>query len=120
MALTKVLNSVEQKRCDRISGPFICYRGLTLTQDKIDEWSKFRTLSLDGYASCTHSRKVAEYFSEDSYCYQPNKGEKEMVLLVIYMENESSKYYINLNRDDYTCYPDEKEVLLQAGLTAEV
>ena len=43
-----------------------------------------------------------------------------MVLLVIHMENESSKYYINLNRDDYTCYPDENEVLLQAGLTAEV
>jgi len=27
---------------------------------------------------------------------------------------------VNLDSDDYTCYPDEKEVLLQAGLTAEV
>jgi hypothetical protein len=36
------------------------------------------------------------------------------------MENESGKYYINLNRDDYTCYPEEKEILLEAGLTAQI
>jgi hypothetical protein len=36
------------------------------------------------------------------------------------MENESGKYYINLNRDDYTCYTEEKEILLEAGLTAQI
>ena len=25
-----------------------------------------------------------------------------------------------MNRSDYTCYPDEREILLQAGLIAEV
>ena len=36
------------------------------------------------------------------------------------MENESNKHYLCLNRPDYTCYPNEKEVLLQAGLKAKV
>ena len=25
--------------------------------------------------------------------------------------------YVNLNREDYSCYSDEQEVLLQAGLS---
>jgi hypothetical protein len=33
------------------------------------------------------------------------------------MQNESHKHYISLDREDYTCYPDEKEILLQAGIT---
>ena len=36
------------------------------------------------------------------------------------MENESGKFYISLDRDDYTCYPDEREILLQAGISARV
>ena len=43
-----------------------------------------------------------------------------MVLLEITMENESQRHYVSLDREEFTCYPDEKEVLLQAGLTAEV
>ena len=40
------------------------------------------------------------------------------VLQVITMENESSKHFISLDREDYSSYLDEKEILLQAGLTA--
>ena len=36
------------------------------------------------------------------------------------MENKHSKYYICLDREDYTVYIEEKEVLLQAGLVAKV
>jgi hypothetical protein len=36
------------------------------------------------------------------------------------MKNESSKHFISLDRADYTCYLDEKEILLQAGLSAQV
>ena len=36
------------------------------------------------------------------------------------MENKHSKYYICLDRDDYTMYLDEKEILLQAGLKGEL
>jgi|TARA_B110000285_G_C14951128_1_gene526837 hypothetical protein len=28
--------------------------------------------------------------------------------------------YISLNRDDYSCYVEEKEILLQAGLSMKV
>ena len=36
------------------------------------------------------------------------------------MKNESGKHYVSLDRDDITCYPDEMEILLQAGLSAKV
>jgi hypothetical protein len=36
------------------------------------------------------------------------------------MKNESGKHYFSLDRDTYTCHPEEKEVLLQAGLQAKV
>ena len=36
------------------------------------------------------------------------------------MQNESCKHYVCLNRPDYTCYMDEEEILLQAGLFAKV
>jgi hypothetical protein len=36
------------------------------------------------------------------------------------MQNESQKHYISLDREDYTCYPDEKEILLQAGITGQI
>ena len=36
------------------------------------------------------------------------------------MKNESNKHYLSLNRPDYTCYPKEEEIILQAGLKAEI
>ena len=41
-------------------------------------------------------------------------------MLNIEIENQKSKYYICLDREEYTVYPHEKEVLLQAGLVAEI
>ena len=41
-------------------------------------------------------------------------------MLKIGLENKHSKFFICLDREDYTVYLDEKEVLLQAGLLAEV
>lgn len=38
----------------------------------------------------------------------------------ITLENESGKHYICLDRPDYTSYPEEREVLLQAGISAKV
>ena len=39
------------------------------------------------------------------------------MLLNILIENERQMLYVNLNREDYSCYSDEQEVLLQAGLS---
>ena len=36
------------------------------------------------------------------------------------MENETGKHYVFLDSEEYTSYPDEQEVLVQAGLTARV
>jgi hypothetical protein len=36
------------------------------------------------------------------------------------MINETGKHYIYLDNPEYTCYPDEKEILLQAGLILQV
>lgn len=38
----------------------------------------------------------------------------------INLENESGKHYIHLDRHEYTSYPEEEEVLLQAGISAKV
>jgi guanylate kinase len=44
----------------------------------------------------------------------------DQVLLRITMENETGKHYFFLDRAEFTNYPDEQEVLLQAGLMARV
>ena len=36
------------------------------------------------------------------------------------MENKKGKFYICLDRPEYTVYIDEQEVLLQAGLVAQI
>ena len=36
------------------------------------------------------------------------------------MQNETGKHYVSLDTDKFTCYPEEKEILLQAGLTAKL
>ena len=47
-------------------------------------------------------------------------AEHDMVILKITMKNETGKHYISLDRDDYTCYLDEEEMLLQAGIVSKV
>jgi len=44
----------------------------------------------------------------------------DQVILSINFENKKGKHYICMDRSEYTVYLDEKEVLLQAGLRAEV
>ena len=51
------------------------------------------------------------------------KGETDVldqVILSITFENKEGKYYICLDRAEFTVYLDEKEVLIQAGLSAKV
>ena len=38
----------------------------------------------------------------------------------IQMENESGKHYFSLNTAEFTLYPEEKEILLQAGIVGRV
>jgi hypothetical protein len=38
------------------------------------------------------------------------------VLLKITLKNESGRHYFSLDSHKFTCYPDEREILLQAGL----
>ena len=42
------------------------------------------------------------------------------MVLKIKLENKESKYFISLDKPEYTVYPDEEEILLQSGLKAEV
>ena len=50
-----------------------------------------------------------------AFCDDENE-EVWRVLVSISMKNESGKYYFCLDNPDFTNYPDEQEVLLQAGL----
>ena len=44
----------------------------------------------------------------------------DQVILSIAFENKEGKYYICMDRQDYSIYLDEKEVLLQAGLKGKL
>jgi hypothetical protein len=70
---------------------------------------------MDGYRSTSLDFGIARTFAAKG-----ESDEKEQVMLRIFMENKEGRYYICLDREDYTIYLDEKEVLLQAGLIAEI
>lgn len=70
---------------------------------------------MDGYNSASLDEGIARYFALKSETDTNNP-----VLLKIRIENETSKYFISLDREEYTFYPDEKEILLQAGIVAKV
>jgi hypothetical protein len=70
---------------------------------------------LDGYASSSLNKQTAIKFA--AYA---ETDEKYMVLMKITMKNESGKHYISLDRPDYSLYPNEKEILLQAGLRGKI
>lgn len=72
-------------------------------------------IELDGFLSTTTDEQTARRFAA-----RAETDEKDQVLLKITIENESGKHYVLLDKDYYTCYPDEKEILLQAGLSATV
>ena len=63
VALTKVINTIEQKRTDKRMGEFYCYRGLVLKRDEIEKWTKKKELELDGYSSTSFSEKIARNFA---------------------------------------------------------
>lgn len=53
VALTKIIDNIQQKRRDKIIGRFTCYRGLALSKDVIDSWTKNKYIELDGYNSAS-------------------------------------------------------------------
>ena len=92
-----------------INGEFVCYRGISLSNQVLDEWCQKKVLSLDGYNSTSLDQDLAKYFAFDS---AKNSKDSVPVLLIIKMKNESSKHYFCMDMPDYTCFPDEKEILL--------
>ena len=70
---------------------------------------------IEGFRSASEDIRTALDFA-----YKGLDEDTQAVLLKFCLENKRGKYFICLDRDDYTQYPDEKEILLQAGLTVEV
>lgn len=70
---------------------------------------------MDGYRSASLKKNIAKNFAA-----RAEDDKKDKVLLKIILENETGLYYMMLDKEDYTCYPDEKEVILQAGLIAKI
>ena len=86
---------------------------MALTKSVIDDWSSKEFLNIDGYRSSSLDYNMARYFA-----HAGKTDEKLEVVLKIRMENKHGKYYFCLDKDEYTLYLDEQEVLLQAGLVA--
>ena len=113
VALTRIIDSAERNKDDLVNGEFVCYRGISLPNKVLNEWCQNRNISLDGYSSSSRDESLAMYFAFDS---AKTSKDTVPVLLVIKIKNESSKHYFCMDKPDYTCFPDEKEILLQAGL----
>ena len=62
---------------------------------------------MDGYRSTSLKIHVASQFAKNSATHERFK-----IILRINLENKSGKYYICLDRPDYSMYLDECEVLL--------
>ena len=51
-----------------------------------------------------------------SFAVRSETDELEPVLLEIRMDNKSGRHYFSLDTRDYSNYPDEREILIQAGI----
>lgn len=66
-----------------------------------------KVISLDGYNSSSLDERVARRFASTM-----ESDVLDQVLLCIEVKNETGRNYVSLDREDYTCYPDEMELLL--------
>ena len=115
VGLTKIINNIQSKRKDGIKGEFTCFSGIALSKDTIEEWKLKDNLNLDCYRSTSMSESTAR-----SFAARAETDVLDQVILRLKIENKKSKYFICLDREDYTIYLDEQEVLLQAGLIAKI
>ena len=51
VALSKVINDLQQYREDRIMGPIQCFAGIAIPSHIISKWEQQKYLTLDGYRS---------------------------------------------------------------------
>ena len=82
-----------------------------MSRDIIYKWEKQKYLTLDGYRSTSLDESVARRFA-----ILGETDQLDMVLFKIELENKKGKYHFCLDREDYSLYPSENEVLLQAGI----
>lgn len=63
--LTRIIDKAQRKREHKylIQGSFDVFRGISISRELIDKWSKQKILSLDGYSSSTLDRNLAVYFA---------------------------------------------------------
>ena len=70
---------------------------------------------MEGYSSTSLDQSAAKNFA-----YMSETDDLNPVLMAITLENETGKHYFSLDTIDYSCYPSEREILLQAGLIFKV
>ena len=63
VAISRVIEKVQQKRLDKIIGSFICFRGINLPPSLIENWKNRKFIDQDGYISASRDEKVARYFA---------------------------------------------------------
>ena len=92
---------------------------MKLDKEIVDIWKTKKIMTMDGFQSASFSAAVAERFAMLAQSDIIEDGQQEVVMRINF-ENGKGKYYICLDRPDYTSYPEEKEVLFQAGLRAQI
>lgn len=107
VALTKIIDNIQQKRTDGIKGEFTCYSGLAVEKTLVEYWKQKKSIYIEGYRSSSLDLETAKKFAADA-----STEDKVKIIFKIKLENKEGKYFIHLDRAEYTIYLDEKEILL--------
>ena len=75
---------------------------MALEPSLIEKWRRKEWIYIEGYRSTSLDYVTARYFASNA-----KTDEKREVMLKIRLENKHSKYYICLDRKEYTMYFDE-------------
>ena len=80
-------------------------------------WKSKKNLEIEGYRSASMEYSTARVFAAMS---MSETDENVEVILRFKVENLENRYFICLDKEDYTLYPEETEILFQAGLVAKI
>ena len=91
------------------------YRGLTFTQEQIDEYKGMKDcdVSLKGFSSASMNRDIAIKFALEDV----RDAQKPVLLQIDWRGIED---HFRLNSNQFSAYPNEEEILLNDGLSMKV
>ena len=112
-ALSYIIHSANQNRVeDKLEKTTNLYRGVKLSAAEVDQYQEGAMINLLGYTSTSQDFSTAARFA-----FKHLKEEQIPVVFDITFKGSSGLFQLT---QGFTAYPNEKEVLVQDGLTYRV